>query len=592
IFVGIYLTKFILSRITEFVFSLSNKFLSAIGSNFISMNEIPKFDFYISNQNIILSFCIGIFISLIIIFFYSKKISKLGIVNAIRGIDTYSAMQHHKHISLRILLIFLSILIVIKGVESSDFVLSSFGLIISFIGLTLKKIGKSKLLFNLIITLLLVFTIFIKVDVFKSGENALIMVFLKPMILLISLPILLLKNLDVIKSLFLKWPFLKIVDPFITKIAFAYPKSEKSKTRLIVTMYSLVLFIIVIVTVIPHSQMIGIRKSGNTLFWGYEAFIPDFLNSNDNYEKDLKESGLIKDIQPIKAFNINSVKGNQRAFLIDSDFQFHNPTGKWYPTSNYDTISDAIKHLKENKNAYLVISGRENATSNSGSKNILLPGDPSLKLGTYFFDNITFFQGFVLSNENKLKTNDYSRYDLIKIAGNTHEEQTENKKAFRNYIERNGIFAITNDDVVEISELGIQGMIKILNGFLYFGMIIGIMGISITMYRAFYDRKKTIGMLKAIGFTKSQIFFSFLIETSIIVITGLLIGIVSGIISGQQINSIFSQLGAPGGKTLYIPWIDLIIVSLSFYIASIISVLIPSYNASKIKPAEALKTIE
>ena len=123
-------------------------------------------------------------------------------------------------------------------------------------------------------------------------------------------------------------------------------------------------------------------------------------------------------------------------------------------------------------------------------------------------------------------------------------------------------------------------------------MIIGIMGISITMYRAFYDRKKTIGMLKALGFTKRQIFLSFLTETTIIVVIGLFIGITSGIISGEQINTVFSQLGAPGGEKLYVPWGDLIMVSVTFYIASIISVLIPSYNASKINPAEALKTLE
>jgi len=99
-------------------------------------------------------------------------------------------------------------------------------------------------------------------------------------------------------------------------------------------------------------------------------------------------------------------------------------------------------------------------------------------------------------------------------------------------------------------------------------------------------------MLKALGFTKRQIFLSFLTETTIIVVIGLFIGITSGIISGEQINTVFSQLGAPGGEKLYVPWGNLIMVSVTFYIASIISVLIPSYNASKINPAEALKTLE
>lgn len=591
IFAGIFLTKFILSSITGFVFKVSNRFLNTIGSSILSMNEIPAFEFYISNQNIIVSFSIGIFISLIIIFFYSKRISKTGVVNAIRGIDTYYTAKHHRKLFTRGLLLIISIFILFKGIENRDFLFTSLGFIILTIGLLLNQLIRKKMLFNLILISLIFITIFLNTDVFSNAGYAFIIVMMKPLILLVAMPILLLRNLEVLRKLFLKKAFSKISDPFITKIAFAYPKNEKGKTRLIVAIYALVLFIIVIVTVIPHSQMIGIKKSGETLFWGYDAFVPDFLNTNKKYKNDLKNKSFIQNIQEITGFSLKTTMGMQRAFLIPQNFIFPNSKGEWYPTSEYASLEKAIEHIKENKNAYIVISGRESQTADTGSKHIQL-SEKFEKLGTYFFDNITFFQGILLTDEQQIQSEDINQYVLIKIRGNTEKEISQNKDEFRSYSERNGLFVITNDDVIEISEIAIQGMIKILNGFLYFGMIIGIMGISITMYRAFYDRKKTIGMLKAIGFTKQQIFFSFLTETTIIVVIGLFIGITSGIISGEQINSIFSQLGAPGGETLYIPWTNLIVVSVSFYIASIISVLIPSYNASKIKPAEALKTLE
>ncbi|MDN5359177.1 MAG: putative transport system permease protein [Thermotogaceae bacterium] len=591
IFSGIFLTKYILSSITGFVFKVSNRFLNTIGSTILSMNEIPEFEFYISNQNIIVSFSIGIFISLIIIFFYSKRISKIGIVNAIRGTDSYITAKHKQKIFVRVLLIVISIFIVFNGIQNKDLLFSSLGFIIFIFGLLLNQLSKKKLLFNLLLISLIFITFFLEADVFSNTEYAFFIIMMKPFILLISLPILLLSNLEVLRRLFFNKAFSKILDPFITKIAFAYPKKEKGKTGLIVAIYALVLFIIVIVTVIPHSQMIGIKKSSETLFWGYDAFVPDFLNTNKDYKEELKNKAFIQNIQEITEFSMKTTTGMQRAFLIPQKFSFPDPQGKWYPTSEYKTLETAIEHLKENKSAYIVISGRESETVDTGSKQIQL-SDKFEKLGTYFFDNITFFQGILLTDEKQIQSEDFNQYDLIKISGNTDEEISRNKEEFRGFSEKNGLFAITNDDVVEISEIAIQGMIKILNGFLYFGMIIGIMGISITMYRAFYDRKKTIGMLKAIGFTKRQIFFSFITETTIIVVIGLFIGIASGIISGEQINTIFSQLGAPGGETLYIPWAKLIIISVSFYIASIISVLIPSYNASKINPAEALKTLE
>jgi len=591
IFSGIFLTKFILSRITGFVFNLSNKFLNAIGSNFLTMNEIPDFEFYISYQNVIFAFSIGIFISLIILFFYSKRTSKIGIVSAIRGIDLQNKTQHHSHLLLRALIIISSIMIIFSGIDSTKILFTSLGSTGLIFGLMFKKLKNNSLLFNFILVIMLILTILLDVDIFSSGYYALIIVLIKPLLLLSILPVLILRNLGLLKRLFLKKPFSKIIDPFIVKMAFAYPNNEKNRNRLIISVYSLVVFIIVIVTVIPHSQMIGIRKSQNTLFWGYDAFVPEFLNSNTTYKKELIKANFTKDIQEVIGFNIKTSGGQQRAFLISQDFQFYNPQGKWYSTSEYNTIDEAVKHLKENKKAYIVISGRESESNNSGSTQIQITGNNN-KLGTFFFDNITFFQGILLTDKTKIQNKDINQYDLIKLTGNNVEEIKKSMDKFRTFTENKGVFTITNNDVIEISEIGIQGMIKILNAFLYFGMIIGIMGISITMYRAFYDRRKTIGMLKAIGFTKSQIFFSFLIETSIIVITGLFIGIVSGIISGEQVNSIFSQLGAPGGKILYVPWLDIILICIAFYIASIISVLIPSYNASKIKPAEALKTLE
>ncbi|MEA1885350.1 MAG: FtsX-like permease family protein, partial [Thermotogota bacterium] len=316
IFAGIFLTKYILSSITGFVYKVSNRFLNTIGSSILSMNEIPEFEFYISNQNIIFSFSIGIFISLIIIFFYSKRISKIGIVNAIRGIDSYITVKHPQKLFTRVLLILSSTFIVFNGIQNRDLLFSFLGFIIFIFGLLLNQLSKKKLLFNLMLIFVIFITIFLEVDVFSNGGYALIIAMMKPLILLISLPILLLRNLDVLRSLFSSKIFSKISDPFITKIAFAYPKKEKGKTWLIIVMYALVLFIIVIVTVIPHSQMIGIQKSSETLFWGYDAFVPDFLNTNKDYKEELKKKDFIQNIQEITGFSIKTTMGMQRAFLI------------------------------------------------------------------------------------------------------------------------------------------------------------------------------------------------------------------------------------------------------------------------------------
>jgi putative ABC transport system permease protein len=184
------------------------------------------------------------------------------------------------------------------------------------------------------------------------------------------------------------------------------------------------------------------------------------------------------------------------------------------------------------------------------------------------------------------------KYMFVRVKGDSLSEITSNKELFRKYTEDNNLLAITDDDVIEITQVAITGMIQILNGFLYFGMIIGIIGIAITMYRALLERKRVVGMLKAIGFTGKEIFYTFVFETSIIVIIGLIIGIVSGLITSSMVNSLFAGIGAPGGNNLFIPWIDLTITVLLFYFISLVATFIPSFQASKLSPAEALKYYE
>ncbi|MCK5561320.1 MAG: FtsX-like permease family protein, partial [Thermoplasmata archaeon] len=102
-------------------------------------------------------------------------------------------------------------------------------------------------------------------------------------------------------------------------------------------------------------------------------------------------------------------------------------------------------------------------------------------------------------------------------------------------------------------------------------------------------RRQQIGMLRAIGFKKSMITKSFLIETSFITILAILIGIILGIGIGWQIyNDGFEEAGA----SFVIPWLNLIAIAVIAYVATLIFTFYPSIKASKIPPAEALRYIE
>ena len=98
------------------------------------------------------------------------------------------------------------------------------------------------------------------------------------------------------------------------------------------------------------------------------------------------------------------------------------------------------------------------------------------------------------------------------------------------------------------------------------------------------ERKREIGMMRSIGFSKIEVIASVLLELFVLGLIGLVLGVTNGLL----INVGFSSLSdAP----LVIPW-DTILIYLAF-IASVafLAGAIPGWTASRIPPSEALRYV-
>lgn len=602
---GILVSKFILGNITQYVFSLSNKFLDVIGNTLVNMADLPVFKFYISWDSVIISYLSGVIISLMTIYLFSRKISNFKIVNAVKGIEEEKESTSKLRNIICFLFIIFGIILMSYGYISEYLTLFYLGLSLFSLPLsvflfhhTKKKHIKllfASILYNTPLVILLIASFVINVKLEDYPFQYLLLILEKSGVFILSLSILFMNNLVLLRKVLTGTFLSKIFKPYVLKLGIAYPENERRKTALMIAMYSLVIYIIVLVSVIPYTQQKGIERSKETIFWSYNAFIPDLFNtSSENLKKELSSKPFIEKVNELYASIItDDFETRQQVFYSDVGLQINSDIGEWVGSGSVNSIDDALLSMEENYNQYIILRSKSNdvAKIENIEDETSLNEDSEL-LGTFVFDNVTFFQGIVFNNPEVIENANTIKYLLVKVKGTTKEEIKNNKLLFRNFMEEKNLLAITDDDVIEISEVAITGMIQVLNGFLYFGMIIGIIGISITMYRAFLDRKKVIGMLKAIGFNGKEIFHTFLFETSIIVIVGLFIGILSGIITSSLVNALFSDIGAPGGNILSIPWIELGRTVLIFYIFSIISTLIPSFQASKLSPAEALKYYE
>ncbi len=117
-----------------------------------------------------------------------------------------------------------------------------------------------------------------------------------------------------------------------------------------------------------------------------------------------------------------------------------------------------------------------------------------------------------------------------------------------------------------------------------FGLAIGAVGMGVISVRNVAERKREIGMMRAIGFPRKQVMLSVLLELVVLGIIGLVIGIVNGLL----VSVGFANLQ---GMPLVIPW-----GQLGLYLSFIVLIAIgagsvPAYIASRIPPAEALRYV-
>jgi len=117
-----------------------------------------------------------------------------------------------------------------------------------------------------------------------------------------------------------------------------------------------------------------------------------------------------------------------------------------------------------------------------------------------------------------------------------------------------------------------------------FGLVIGAVGMGVISVRNVSERKREIGMMRAIGFPRAQVILSVLLELVVLGIIGLLIGIANGLL----VSVGFANMQ---GVTLVIPWEEIGLYLSIIVLIALGSGALPAFVASRIPPAEALRYV-
>ena len=150
----------------------------------------------------------------------------------------------------------------------------------------------------------------------------------------------------------------------------------------------------------------------------------------------------------------------------------------------------------------------------------------------------------------------------------------------------NGVEAESFRSIVEGGFAVTMQFMRLIQGYLALGLVVGIAGLGVVMVRAVRDRRRHIGVLRALGFVAPSVRRAFLLESAFVALEGILVGASLAIVTS---NEMISQ-GAVGESAVFaIPWLQLALVCGVAFLASLLATAHPAHRAALIPPAVALR---
>ncbi len=152
----------------------------------------------------------------------------------------------------------------------------------------------------------------------------------------------------------------------------------------------------------------------------------------------------------------------------------------------------------------------------------------------------------------------------------------------------NGVSAVSIQRQVEKSQALSTAFFYLIQGFMALGLGVGLAALGVIAFRTVVERRQQIGLMRAIGFSRASVALMFILESAFIAVLGIVNGIWLALLLASQLlqSDAFSTAGF---TSFYVPWLQIVLMAVAVFVASVLTTLIPSRQASSIPIAEALR---
>jgi putative ABC transport system permease protein len=154
----------------------------------------------------------------------------------------------------------------------------------------------------------------------------------------------------------------------------------------------------------------------------------------------------------------------------------------------------------------------------------------------------------------------------------------------------NGAESTAIVDLVDAVLAQTTGFMTLMQQFVGVGLLVGIAGLGVVMVRSVRERRRDIGVLRAIGLEPAPVAGSFLFEASFVAAEGIVLGVAVALVGTYGL--VLNGSGFLAGFSWAVPWSAIVVVAVLTLAAAATTAVVPAVQASRIQPARALRIVD
>jgi len=383
------------------------------------------------------------------------------------------------------------------------------------------------------------------------------------------------------------------------RLGLAYPLARRFRTSMTLGMFALVVFILVLVSVFASMFASQIGQNTRDASGGFNVVVQSNPSNPVAFDAVEREPG-VRAVAPLTTLNvqITSAPGLHEsrewtATGFDSRFVDHGAP-KLDDDGRYASDADAYRAVLASPDLAIVESSFL-ASGGGPPHDVVGIGDRFTAQDEASGRSRTFTIAAISSNDvanNGVLFGITAARELFgaRAVDNRAYLDVRDPSAFADAFAgrflANGGEAQTLRAVVQSDLAQQQQFFLLMRSYLALGLVVGVAGIGVIMVRAVRERRRQVGVLRALGFQAAAVRGAFVVESAFVAVEGVLIGTVLALVTAWSIT----LTDAFGSSLAFrVPFGTIGLLVGGTFLCTLLATAAPARSASRIRPAVALR---